>query len=530
MNKDFKTSLLTNFLISLGTLYTSNIDTNMNLNKNSFVCVKGHKYAIDQENIFFQKRQSLIKNNLEKMLSIKLKDEQVPTIAICCSGGGFRSMLSTTGFLCGAQSIGLLDSTMYIATISGSSWALIPWILQGNSIKTFKNELILKCDNFYKLKKISNLSVNNLKIIKDFIIDTYRTFLKVKKIKNKYKQNISFIDWYGIMLSNFLLKEFQENRFDLKLSDLAEKTSSANTPFPIFAAASQFDHYQYHWLEFTPFYVGSLYLNSYIPVKAFGQKFYNGKTIDDAPEQSLEYLMGIFGSAFSASLRDALEKFTTLKIPKEIAKIVQKAENKIDQFGWANKKISYASVANFTFGMQNSPIKNKTNLAIVDGGYLCNLPLIPLLEKNRKVDIVFVLDNSNQKHARPNNLKKSEILAQEKNYKFPPIDYKKALTQNFSVFKDENDPDCPIIVYIPLLKDPTYSKWFNPQKAKFCGTTNFFYSQSQAEMLSGLTKHIIKNHKNEIWEVIKDRLSGNLKHPTKNQKPVLEKYYSNQSL
>jgi len=72
-----------------------------------------------------------------------------------------------------------------------------------------------------------------------------------------------------------------------------------------------------HWFEFTPFEVGSRWLSAYIPTWSFGRKFKRGDSRSSAPEQSLGFMMGIFGSAIAASLEEAYGRVTdNLKFPK----------------------------------------------------------------------------------------------------------------------------------------------------------------------------------------------------------------------
>ena len=138
----------------------------------------------------------------------------------------------------------------------------------------------------------------------------------------------------------------------------------------------------------------------------------------------------------------------------------------------------------------------------MDAGYLCNLPIQPILEGRKfRSDIIFVLD-STRKRPYAIELKRAEELARSAGHKFPPIDYKKARAQNFSIFKDKKDKDCPVVIYIPLKKDTSYSKSFNPQVASYCSTTNFSYSKRQFKMLAGLVEHIVKSNKDRIWDVI----------------------------
>ncbi|MBD3232041.1 hypothetical protein GF322_05295 [Candidatus Dependentiae bacterium] len=457
------------------------------------------KNVINQQSIYRQKK-------LEKLLNLKTNKKKT-RIAICCSGGGLRATLATSGLLHAFQEIELLDCITHISTLSGSTWTVIAWLFSNQRYDIFEQKLIKNLDHIDQLRKISNLNFEKFKQIKNLFKQTYVALTKNKNFKKKINQNISFIDLYGLLLCNLMLYDLGEKRFELKLSDLQQNLQNKNHPFPIFTAASQLDSYKYQWLEFTPYFIGSYYLNSYVFPNEFGKTFYSGKTLDSFSELPISYLMAIFGSAFSTSLRDAIHKIGSILNKNEIQKIIQNTENLISNLTWANKKILPAQICNFTYGMQNSPIKNCNNISIVDGGYLCNIPLEPLLQPHRKLDIIFVLDNTSLKYIPAGfELKKACTTAQTKNLKLPIIDYEKAINENFSIFKNENDPHCPTIVYIPLKKDINYSKSFDPQTAKFCKTTNFFYSKKQGEMLSGLTRHIILKNKQKIYSLIKKKI------------------------
>ena len=101
-------------------------------------------------------------------------------------------------------------------------------------------------------------------------------------------------------------------------------------------------------------------------------------------------------------------------------------------------------------------------------------------------------------------LQQAAKQAKQRGDKFPPIDFNKACINLISIFKDENDSNCPIIVYMPLLKNTTYAKYFNPQMTKFCGTTNFNYSKQQAELLTGLPEYVMIQNKEIIWDLIRE--------------------------
>ena len=52
----------------------------------------------------------------------------LPQTAVCFSGGGTRSMVATVGQLRGLAMLGLLDQVGYISCVSGSAWAVVPYL------------------------------------------------------------------------------------------------------------------------------------------------------------------------------------------------------------------------------------------------------------------------------------------------------------------------------------------------------------------------------------------------------------------
>ena len=54
--------------------------------------------------------------------------EALPQTAVCFSGGGTRSMVATVGQLRGLGALGLLDRVGYLSCVSGSAWAVVPYL------------------------------------------------------------------------------------------------------------------------------------------------------------------------------------------------------------------------------------------------------------------------------------------------------------------------------------------------------------------------------------------------------------------
>ena len=54
--------------------------------------------------------------------------EPLPQTAVCFSGGGTRSMAATVGQLRGLAALGLLEGVGYLSSVSGSAWAVVPYL------------------------------------------------------------------------------------------------------------------------------------------------------------------------------------------------------------------------------------------------------------------------------------------------------------------------------------------------------------------------------------------------------------------
>jgi hypothetical protein len=84
--------------------------------------VRREETLCEEEQAFLLKRKEKCREALQLFLNRQLEPEHVPTIAFCASGGGYRAMISTAGFLRAAEEIGLYQTCCYFSAISGSAW------------------------------------------------------------------------------------------------------------------------------------------------------------------------------------------------------------------------------------------------------------------------------------------------------------------------------------------------------------------------------------------------------------------------
>lgn len=474
-----------------------------------------------QEYIYRGNRFPVVKKAQEDMLNENLSDDDVLEIAFSCSGGGWRAMCCSAGFISGADKIGLLDSATYISSLSGSTWLIGPWIYSGSSIEDYRRRVI----------NIAAMGIN-IKSPREAVHLLDDIFVKLSCL-----EDVNIIDFYGALLANTLLRGLGANPHKIYLSEQRKVIDSGKFPMPIYTAILAEKGMPEYSFEFTPYEVGSRWNRSYIPIWAFGRRFDSGKSINNAPEQYMGFMLGIFGSAFAASFREAysaiIEKaklpsilntpFTesTFSIFKGFLNIL--SNNKL----LSDIRLFWAKVPNYVYNYNKVPEYNSyRNLKLADAGVSMNNPVFAAYRKpadGSAPDIIFVFDSSPSINF--DELKGLCKYAKENNIKFPEIKEYKVDKHIISVFMDESDVNVPAIVYMPIVNgydllnkserinvDDYYKYYlagFNIKKAAttgFAATFNFNYTKKQAETLIAMTEFNLTCSKEVIKQVMRDRI------------------------
>lgn len=462
--------------------------------KAAFVRYAPNNELCAEERAFINNRLPHARESMEKFLGMKLTEQNMPRIGLCFSGGGFRAMNLTLGFLKGAEDSGLFDSCMYMCGLSGSTWAIAPWIATDEPLSVYMKNLSKKIENGL-----------------DFIDSPaeMESLLQKLLIKTLYKQPLSAIDIYGAILGNTLLADSGKGRMNMTLSESHQAVLMGFLPLPIYTSI-QTNKTPYEWMECTPFEIGSDNLKSYIPTWAYGRKFQHGASLDSAPEQSLGYFMGIFGSAFEVNFKDILfhthdQLYTIkMKLPKLLQEPAQDMLDVIANSPLNDLRLFPSMLRNFTHNIQWSPLCDDKNICLVDAGIDFNVPFPPLMRAGRQVDLIIVYDSSGEiKGAK--ELKSAELYARRKGLKFPKIDYATVDKNIVSIFKDE-DPKTPMVIYFPRIANRDY-KDFDPDyctENSYCSTLNFKYTKEQFNELSGLAEFTVKQHTELIKNILKE--------------------------
>lgn len=442
--------------------------------------------SMPQEEINYRsKRLPKTKKAINKLTNGALKNNQDLVIALCCSGGGERSALATAGFFVGLEKSDLLDTITYIATLSGSTWALSSWVNSGVSASDFKNVIVKQCQKGL----VADLSATKMG---DYLFKKFA-----------FGRPLALTDIYGAALGHIFLNE--TDPYSVYLNAQVQKIENGSRPFPIYTG--MLTKKPYEWVEFNPYRIGSNYLGGDIPSWAFGRPFLNGTSTDKTSPEPLGYMLGIFGYAIGVSASDVLQMYEKKIKPEFMQKIVLS----FAQGDLARQRLLPAQVWNFTYGLRPLPRSTQETLTLIDLGILFNLPLQPLLEKkDRAIDIIIIVDNSSyESNPIGTELKKAQSYFENKNIALPPIDYSSIASKTCSVFKDTHNKNIPVIIYMPMIKNKKYPN-FNPQTCIIegpCSTFNFGYDPYIAKQLIDTMTANVVDCKNIIINEIKERIN-----------------------
>ncbi|EDN98485.1 hypothetical protein SS1G_13344 [Sclerotinia sclerotiorum 1980 UF-70] len=273
----------------------------------------------DEEKMFLQKRKHATKIALAKYLGLpeeSIHPDDVPCIAMVGSGGGLRALVAGTGSMLAAGEDGLFDCVTYTAGVSGSCW------LQSLFHSSLSEQRLDKLVDHLKARigvhiayPVDALSALNSAPTNKFLLSGF-----VEKLKGDRNADFGLVDVYGLLLAARLLVpkgELGVNDRDLKISNQRDYIKNGENPMPIYTATGTateatkekaIKEAWFEWFEITPYEMFCEEFGAGIPTWALGRKFEGGKDIPHeetglrTPELRLPLLLGIFGSAFCATL------------------------------------------------------------------------------------------------------------------------------------------------------------------------------------------------------------------------------------
>ena len=494
-----------------------------------------------EEVAYAQVRSAKAKQAIERLIGKPISDVAMPRVGICCSGGGFRAMCALAGALTELEKQGILDASLYLATLSGATWAVAPWAITALSYQAFVGDFkkrvsraVLGAPLNQKLEMLASISslVADV-IIKKLVMNDL--LVEGLGVEQNFGGVFSAIDLYGILLGASLFTPEQlKNYINLNLASMEPMVKDGQKPLPIFTAVHPRDRVcgVYDWYEFTPFEVASYASRGAAPAWAWGRPFNGGDSVAYPSPISLGECMAIFGSAFSVSFEEAyrhnflpvgpvndlLKGFIdkTARVQLELAKglgVDSMACNNRPPFGvsWEN---------NFMYQLPGHLTKRR-QVPFVDAGIAFGVPVVPLMYRDLDLIIVFDVAESLDAH----EFLANEDYARLHSLPFPRLDRTvskndpKRLAINehvYSVFDDgPNNTKAPIVMYLPLTKNPNYSA-FDPRdtsKNGFLNTFNLSYTPEQIDLLSGLyaqgVRDVTPEIKNILSQIVNRKLARN---------------------
>lgn len=262
-----------------------------------------------------KKTKSKLFSDIEP-LPVRFPTYKIPRVAICASGGGDRAKIATAGFLKGMEETGLIDITLFMSGLSGSTWVMAPRALGqplDALIDSYHKYAKLKLQRSFKEfeEKHPQMKVHS-KPTKDCLYAEREDINNNIARKFYWGQPIDAMDFYGFFLAHVSLASFDdpeiinkyphssgstplvESRQRVLFSQAIlnlESNDFGSFPLPIATAVSPlhglFTPSKQHatkskmaWFEFTPYEMGTVYYGkddrkkiASIPMHAMGRKF-----------------------------------------------------------------------------------------------------------------------------------------------------------------------------------------------------------------------------------------------------------------
>ncbi|TQS34772.1 hypothetical protein Golomagni_04833 [Golovinomyces magnicellulatus] len=411
----------------------------------------------------------------ESYLNRLQENDDIPNIAIAISGGGYRSLLTGGGFLAAADDRstkstkpghigGLLQATTYISGLSGGGWLLSS--IFANNFSTV--EMLRDGKSSSELWRFDRSIIRGPERKGKF----FSTFSYLRNLKNSVSAkinagyNVSATDFWGRALSYQFINS-EDGAPDKTFSSLVlqDEFKSGSTPFPIIVAVKNAKKKDLNSLnsnvyEMNPFEIGSWDTNTFAfaPIEYLGSNFSAGTVSPNGScvkgFDQLGFLVGTTSTLFDVAI-DAISKKA---IPPFIRRFLE------------NMRVRNDNVAQFQpnpflgFNPKINSIANDNELSLVDGGLDGqNLPLVPLLQPQRKMEVIIAVDSSANLNNFPNGDSMIATLRRSldgklsklvsfplvpDNYSFVSLGLNKRPTF-FGCDDSNKSPDTPMIVYIP---------------------------------------------------------------------------------
>ncbi|KAI1155819.1 lysophospholipase [Nemania diffusa] len=336
----------------------------------------------------------------------------VPNIGLAVSGGGYRALMNGAGFIAAADArtpgsttsggIGnLLQASTYLAGLSGGGWLVgsifannFSSVVQlrdgqpGSSLWQFSNSI-------FKGPADSGLSIVNTAEYWNDVVDQVDE-------KRDAGYGASITDYWSRALSYQLINALDGGpSYTFSSIADADNFASADTPMPILvaderSAGETIISLNSTVLEFNPWEIGSFdpTIFGFAPTEYVGSNFSNGAVPDNGHcvrgFDQYGFVMGTSSSLFNQFLLQNLSDSSLPSIVTDaLTDILQKLSADSDDIAeWQPNPF-------YKYHPDSNGNANNNVLTLIDGGEdLQNIPLHPLIQPVRAVDVIFAVDSS----------------------------------------------------------------------------------------------------------------------------------------
>ncbi|KAF2858682.1 hypothetical protein K470DRAFT_265898 [Piedraia hortae CBS 480.64] len=342
-------------------------------------------------------------------------ESALPTISIALSGGGYRALLNGAGVLEAFDSRtinstghgqlgGLLQSATYLAGLSGGNW-LVGSLYANNYTSVY--DILHSTNDRSNLWQFENPvyegpAAGRLQILTS--IGYYKALEQSVQAKSRADFNVTITDYWGRALSYQLIND-TDGGPAYTMSSIADQGwfTSGNAPLPLIVAGSRKPgeltvSTNSSVFVFDPWEMGSFdpTIYGFAPLKYVGSNFTNGR-LDPNTDcvtgfDNLGFIMGTSSSLFNYLLTSVNSSENSSALSSAFQSVLTSL---LDKLGSKNRDIADWVNPFYHYQDGSNPYAASEQLSLVDGGEdLQNIPLNPLIQPQRAVDVIFAVDSS----------------------------------------------------------------------------------------------------------------------------------------
>ncbi|KAJ6140605.1 hypothetical protein N7470_010401 [Penicillium chermesinum] len=334
----------------------------------------------------------------------------LPNVAVAVSGGGYRAMLNGAGAIKAFDSRisnsttkghlgGLLQSATYVAGLSGGSWLLGSiWV---NNFTTISDLQTTSDGDLWQLSSsiFSGPDKGGLHIFDT--VDYYKNLVDEVDDKKDAGYETAVTDLWGRALG-YQFFNGTDGGVDYTWSSIADMSDfkQGNQPLPLVVADGRNPGEKVVGgnatiYEFNPWEFGTWdpTIYGFAPLEYLGSPFEDGKLPSNGScVRGFDNAGFIIGTS-STLFNQFLLQLNTTSIPSAVQDLVRKFLTKLSR---ADDDIApYDPNPFYRYNEDTSPYAAQTTLELVDGGEDGqNIPLQPVIQPNRHIDVVFAIDSS----------------------------------------------------------------------------------------------------------------------------------------